>query len=56
MSLNSPCIGHTNKETNDNLVVFEEQNGRNNIPFSEIKTTGINVLTNLIIKKCQESI
>ena len=28
----------------DNLVVFEEQNGRNNIPFSEIKTTGRNLL------------
>ena len=51
MSLNSPYIGYTNKETIDNLVVFEEQNGRNNIPFSEIKTTGRNMLTNLIIKK-----
>ena len=51
MSLNSPYIDYTNKETIDNLVVFEEQNGRNNIPFSEIKTTGRNKLTNLIIKK-----
>jgi hypothetical protein len=51
MSLNSPYIGNINKETIDNLVVFEEQNGRNNIPFSEIKTTGRNMLTNLIIKK-----
>ncbi|WP_458718646.1 hypothetical protein [Candidatus Nitrosocosmicus sp. R] len=51
MSLNSPYIGYTNKETIDNLVVFEEQNGRNNIPFSEIKTTGRNMLKNLIIKK-----
>ena len=51
MSLNSPHIGYTNKETIDNLVVFEEQNGRNNIPFSDIKTTGRNKLTNLIIKK-----
>ncbi len=37
MSLNSPYIGHVNKETIDNLVVFEEQNERNDIPFSEIK-------------------
>ncbi len=51
MSLNSHYIGYTNKETIDNLVVFEEQNGRINIPFFEIKTTGRNLLTNLIIKK-----
>ena len=51
MSLNSPYIGHANEETIDNLVVFEEQNGRNNIPFSEIKTTGRNLLTDLTIKK-----
>ncbi len=51
MSLNSPYIGYTNKETIDNLVVSEEQNGRNNLPFSEVKTAGRNMLTNLIIKK-----
>ena len=50
MNLNSPYIGYTNKETIDNLVVFEEQNVGNNIPFSEIKTTGRNRLTNLIKK------
>ncbi len=51
MTLNSPYIGYTNKETIDNLVVFEEQNGRNNIPFSEIKTAGRNMLTNQVITK-----
>jgi hypothetical protein len=51
MTLNSPYIGYTNKETIDNLVVFEEQNGRNNIPFSEIKTAGRNMLTNQLITK-----
>src|SRR5688500_6044826 len=51
MNLNSPCIGYTNKETIDNLIVFEEQNVGNNITFSEIKTTGRNRLTNLITKK-----
>jgi hypothetical protein len=51
MSLNSPYIGYTNKETIDNLIVFEEQNGRNNIPFSEIKTAGRNMLTNQLITK-----
>ncbi len=51
MSLNSPYIAHVNEETVDNLVVFEEQNGRSNIPFSEIKTTVGNLLTDLTIKK-----
>ena len=51
MSLNSPYIGYVNKETVYNLVVSEEQNGRNNIPFSEIKTTDSNLLTDVIIEK-----
>jgi len=51
MSLNSPYIGHVNKETIDNLVVFEEQNERNDIPFSEIKTTGRNLLMDLAMKE-----
>ncbi len=51
MSLNSPYIGHVNKETVDNLAVFEKQNGRNNISFSEIRTTGRNLLTDPTIKK-----
>ena len=56
MSLNSPYIGHENKETIDNLVVYEEQNGRNNIHFSEIKTIGRNLLTDLTIKKISKKI
>jgi hypothetical protein len=51
VSLNSPYIGHVNEETVDNMVVFEEQNGRSNIPFSEIKSTVRNLLTDLTIKK-----
>ena len=51
MSLNSPCIGYTNKETIDNLVLSEEQKGRNNMHFSEIKITPRNLLTDLTIKK-----
>ncbi len=51
MSLNSPYIAHVNEETVDNMVLFEEQNGRSNIPFSEIKTTVGNLLTDLTIKK-----
>ena len=51
MSLNSPYIEHINEETVDNLAVFEEQNGRNNFPFSEIKITVRNLLTDLTIKK-----
>ena len=51
MSLVSPYLGYENKETIDNLVIYEEQNGRNNIHFSEIKTTPRNLLTDLTIKK-----
>ncbi len=51
MSLNSPYIKHINEETVDNLTVFGEQNGRNNFPFSEIKITVRNLLTDLTIKK-----
>ena len=51
MSLVSPYLGYENKETIDTLVIYEEQNGRNNIHFSEIKTTPRNLLTDLAIKK-----
>jgi hypothetical protein len=56
MSLVSPYLGYENKETIDNLVIYEEQNGRHNIHFSEIKTTARNLLTDLTIEKCQERI
>jgi len=51
MSLNSPYIGYVNKETVDKLVVVEEQNERNNIHFSETKTTGRNLLMDLRMKE-----
>ncbi len=51
MSLVSPYTGPENKETLDNSVISEEQNGRNNIHFSEIKTITRNLLTDLTIKK-----
>ncbi|MBA2268483.1 MAG: hypothetical protein H0W19_09130 [Nitrosopumilus sp.] len=51
MSLNSPYIGYVNKETVDNLVVFEEQNERNDSTFSEIKTTGSNLLMDLTMRE-----
>jgi hypothetical protein len=51
MSLVSPYLGHENKETIDNLVIYGEQNGGINIHFSEIKTTPGNLLTDLTIKK-----
>ena len=47
----SPYLGHENKETIDNLVTYEEQNGRINIHFSEIKATPRYLLTDLTIKK-----
>lgn len=50
MTLNPSYIGHVIKETVDNLVVFEEQNERFDIPFSGIKTTVRNLNVNDIIK------
>ena len=51
MSLNSPYIGYINKVPVGNLVVFEEQNERNGIPSSEIKTTGGNLSIDLAMKE-----
>lgn len=51
MSLNSPYIGYVNKEPVDNLVILAEQNEGNDIPFSEIKTTGRNLLVDVAMKE-----
>jgi hypothetical protein len=51
LSLNSPYIGYINKEPIDNLIILEEQNERNNIPFSEIITTGRNLLVDVAMKE-----
>ena len=56
MGLNSPYIEHVNEGTVDNLEVFEKQNGRNNVSFSEINTNGRNLLTDLTIKKISSKI
>ena len=47
MALDSPHIGHVVKETDHNIVIFGENNERFDIPISEIKTTGRNVLIGL---------
>ena len=51
MSLNSPYIGYVNEEPVDNLIILEEQNERNDISSSEIKTTGINLSVDLAMKE-----
>jgi sporulation protein YlmC with PRC-barrel domain len=54
MALDAPHIGHVVKETDHNLVIFGENNERFDIPISEIKTTGRNVLIGLTIKDVYE--
>ncbi|WP_144729345.1 hypothetical protein [Candidatus Nitrosocosmicus arcticus] len=51
MSLNIPYIGYVNNEPVDNLVILEVQNERNDIPFTEIKTTGRNLLGDVAMKE-----
>ena len=54
MALDSPHIGHVVKETDHNLVVFGGKNERFDIPISEIKTTGRNVLVGLTMREIYE--
>lgn len=54
MTLDAPYIGHIVLEMNHNLVIFGENNERFDIPISEIKTTGRNVLIGLTMKEIYE--
>ena len=54
MALDSPHIGHVVKETDHNIVIFGENNERFDIPISEIKTTGRNVLIGLTMSEVYE--
>lgn len=54
MALDAPHIGHVVKETDHNLVIFGENNERFDIPISEIKTTGRNVLIGLTMREIYE--
>ncbi len=54
MALDAPHIGHVVKETDHNLVIFGENNERFDIPLSEIKTTGRNVLIGLTMREVYE--
>ncbi|MDQ4073056.1 MAG: hypothetical protein M3162_01990, partial [Thermoproteota archaeon] len=47
MTLDSPYIGHVVRETDDKIVVFGPGEERFDVPKSEIKTTGRNVLLGL---------
>jgi sporulation protein YlmC with PRC-barrel domain len=54
MALDTPHIGHVVKETDNQVVVFGERNERFDIPISEIRTTGRNVLIGLTINEIQD--
>ncbi len=54
MALDAPHIGHVVKETDHNLVIFGENNERFDVPKSEIKTTGRNVLIGLTMREICE--
>jgi sporulation protein YlmC with PRC-barrel domain len=54
MALDASHIGHVVKETDHNLVIFGENNEGFDIPISEIKTTGRNVLIGLTMKEVYE--
>jgi len=51
MALDSPHVGHVVKETDHNLVIFGENNERFDVPISQIKTTGRNVLIGLTMSE-----
>jgi hypothetical protein len=59
MTLDSPYIGHVVRETDDTIVVFGPGEERFDVPKSEIKTTGRNVLLGLnvydLVKKYKVS-
>jgi class 3 adenylate cyclase len=45
--LNEDHVGHIMKETNDNIVIFGDYNYRFDVPKSEIKEVGRNVILNM---------
>jgi RNase P/RNase MRP subunit p29 len=47
MALDVPDIGHVVKETQDKIVIFGDRKNRYDVPKSEIKFTGRNVLIGL---------
>ena len=46
-ALDAPDLGHVVRETPDKIVVFGDKNERYDIPISEIKQVGANVLIGL---------
>src|ERR671926_372232 len=51
MALDSPYIGHVIKETADKIVIFGDYNYRFDVPKSEIKEVGRNVILNMDISE-----
>lgn len=53
-ALDDPDLGHVVRETPDKIVVFGDKNERYDIPISEIRTTGKNVLIGLNLQDIEE--
>ena len=53
-ALDAPHIGFVVRETDDKIVVFGDGNIRYDIPISEIRTTGKNVLIRLDLKDIEK--
>jgi sporulation protein YlmC with PRC-barrel domain len=53
-SLDDPDLGHVVRETPDKIVVFGDKNERYDIPISEIKQVGANVLIGLSFSEIEK--
>jgi sporulation protein YlmC with PRC-barrel domain len=55
-ALDAPDLGHVVRETPDKIVVFRGKNERYDIPISEIKQVGANVLIGLPFSEIEKKI
>ena len=51
MTLDSPYIGHVTRETADKIVIFGSFGYRFDVPKSEIKEVGRNVILNMDVNE-----
>jgi hypothetical protein len=55
-ALDAPDLGHVVRETPDKIVVFGGKDQRYDIPISEIKQVGANVLIGLPLSEIEKNI
>ena len=55
-TLDAPDLGHVVRETPDKIVVFGGKDQRYDIPISEIKQVGANVLIGLPLSEIEKNI